>query len=174
MDTAMSRRNFVMAGGAGLALAGLMGRATAQEEGPRTPRLDFIFRMDAELHAPQMIGKNGKGTRIVFPAKGGTIEGPEIKGTVLEGGGDWLTQRDDGVGELDVRGSMQTDDGALIYAHYTGLTHNITADDSRYFVITPRFETSAEKYHWLTTIVAIGMGSNPGPGKVSYDIFAVR
>lgn len=169
----LSRRNFVFAGGAGLALAALSPASHAQED-RREPTLDFIFRMQAELHPPQTVGVTGKGSRIIFPAKGGTVEGPEIKATVLEGGGDWLTMRTDGVAELDVRGTMKTDDGALIYVHYTGLSHNQTADDSRYFVITPRFETSAEKYQWLTRIVAVGKGWNPAENQVAYDIFAIR
>lgn len=169
----LTRRNFVLTGGAGLALAALSGHAQEGDE-RREPRFDFIFRMEAELHPAQMVGSTGKGTRIVFPAKSGTIEGPEIKGTVLEGGGDWFTLREDNIGELDVRGTMKTDDGALIYVHYTGLSHNQTADDSRYFVITPRFETAAPKYQWLAGIVAVGMGWNPAEGQVAYDVYAVR
>lgn len=168
-----SRRSFVLAGGAGLAMAAIAGPSQAQED-RREPAFEFIFRMEADLHPPQMIGATGKGSRIIFPAKSGTVEGPEIKATVLEGGGDWLTMRTDGVGELDVRGTMRTDDGALIYVHYTGLSHNQTADDSRYFVTTPRFETSVDKYQWLTKIVAVGMGSQPSEGKVAYDVFAIR
>ena len=173
MADTLTRRNMILASGLGLALAGIHPRAAAQDD-RREPRFDFIFRMQAELHPPQAVGDTGKGTRIVFPAKGGTVEGPEIKATVLEGGGDWFTMRTDGVGELDVRGSMKTDDGALIYTHYTGLTHSQTADDSRYFVITPRFETAAPKYGWLTRVVAIGLGWNPGDNQVAYDVFAIR
>ena len=35
-------------------------------------------------------------------------------------GGDWLTLRSDGVGILDVRATLEADDGALIYTSYSG------------------------------------------------------
>ena len=168
----MSRREFWMAGGAGLALAGLTQNAQAADE-RITPKFDFLFHMEAGLEAPQMVGDSGKGNRIIFVATDGTIEGPKIKATVLSGGGDWMKMRSDGVGELDVRASMKTDDGALIYVHYKGLSHNKTPDGSRYFVTTPRFETSVEKYKWLNNIVAIGLGSSAGPSRVQYDVYAI-
>jgi len=168
----MTRRDFWIAGGAGALLAGLAGTRTA-EGAVREPKFEFIFHMEAELEPPQMVGDSGKGSRVIFMAKGGTIEGPKLKATVLPGGGDWLKSRSDGVSELDVRASMRTDDGVVIYTHYRGLTHNKTEDGSRYFITTPRFETSSEKYGWLNNIIAIGVGSNPGASKVAYDVFKV-
>ena len=47
------------------------------------------------------------------------VEGPEIKGTVELT--DWVLMRADGTGEVDVRGTIYTDDGANIYIFYTGI-----------------------------------------------------
>ena len=171
-DAQLSRREFWIAGGAGALLAGLAGHGSVQGA-TREPKFEFIFHLEVDLEPPQIIGATGKGSRLVYVAKGGTIEGPNLKGTVLPGPVDWLIQRDDDVAELDVRASIRTDDGALIYTHYKGLSHNKTEDGSRYFIITPRFETSAEKYAWMNNIVAVGLGSNPGPNKVAYDVFKI-
>jgi hypothetical protein len=104
---------------------------------------------------------------------------------VLPGGADWLLVRPDGVGELDVRVTLQTDDGALIYVTYRGYLTRILElfprwaqgeqipDDEYYFMITPYFETSAAQYAWLQQVVAIGRGSLI-QGGVSYQVFAVR
>jgi hypothetical protein len=51
----------------------------------------------------------------------GKVSGERLNGTLLSGGGDWITLGSDGWGQIDVRGQMVTDDGAYIYAHYTGL-----------------------------------------------------
>ncbi len=49
------------------------------------------------------------------------MTGPKLRGKMLPGGGDWLTVRTDGVGILDVRATIESDDGALIYLAYTGV-----------------------------------------------------
>ena len=108
-----------------------------------------------------------------------------MKGKVLAGGGDWMLVRSDGVGELDVRVTLQTDDGALIHVTNRGYITKVLELASRraageqippeeyYFMTTPYFETSAAQYAWLQQVVAIGRGSVI-PGGVSYQVFAVR
>ena len=63
----------------------------------------------------QLVARARRGTRIILPVTGGKIEGPKIRGTLLPFGADWLLTRPDGVQELDVRVTTQTDDGELIY-----------------------------------------------------------
>src|SRR5262249_23311553 len=50
-------------------------------------------------------------------------EGPRLRGKVLPGGGDWTLLRGDGVLELDLRLTLETDDGALIHMTSFGLRH---------------------------------------------------
>jgi hypothetical protein len=92
--------------------------------------------------------------------------------------------RPDGVGELDVRLAVQTDDGALIYITYRGYLSNVPelmprwaageniSREEYYFVSTPVFETSAARYTWLQTVVAVGIGELI-QGGVAYDVYAV-
>ena len=89
--------------------------------------LEFLYEISAYLESPIAIGENPHGNRQIVPVTGGSFEGPRLKGKVLPGGGDWLLVRPDGVGELDVRATLQTDDGAFIYVTYRGYITKILA-----------------------------------------------
>ena len=77
--------------------------------------------MHADLEAPQVLAATPAGMRQIFIVKGGSVVGQRINGKILPGGGDWALVRTDGVVQLDVRATLQTDDGALIYGTYSGL-----------------------------------------------------
>jgi hypothetical protein len=166
MSSELTRRDALFAGGATFAAALAANEANAAEgEGLKS---ELLFNMTATLEAPQLVGKTHEGGRSIFYATGGTVDGPKVKGTVLPGGGDWFRMREDGIGELDVRATFKTDDGALVYTHYKGVLNSKTG----YFRTTPRFETSSEKYQWLTQIVAVGVGKSSGGG-VSYSVYHI-
>jgi hypothetical protein len=92
---------------------------------------------------------------------------------VLAGGGDWALFRPDGAMSLDVRLTLRTHDGALVYMSYGGrwitppeLRAEI-ADPARrhqidpisyYFRTNPLFETGAQPCAWLNDIVCVGAG----------------
>jgi hypothetical protein len=148
------------------------------------PRFQHLFDMTVQLERPQMIGQTPQGTRQIFYVRSGTFEGPRLKGELLPGGGDWFLMRPDNVGELDVRGTLKTHDGALIYATYRGifsasqeawekLYKGEPVDrDQYYFYTAPIFQTSATDYLWLNRILAVGIGTAV-PGGVSYRVFAL-
>jgi hypothetical protein len=166
MSDTPTRREAIVTGGAALAaMAAISGDADAVEDGLKS---ELLFEMTATLETPQQVGATHEGGRSIFYATGGTIEGPKVKGTVLPGGGDWFRMRADGVGELDVRATFKTDDGALVYTHYKG----VLVPGTGYFRTTPRFETASEKYQWLTKIVAVGVGKS-GQGGVSYKVYQI-
>jgi len=52
---------------------------------------------------------------------GGELRGPKFNGSFLPSGGDWLTLRTDGVAVLDIRATLQADDGAVIYMYAKGV-----------------------------------------------------
>lgn len=148
------------------------------------PRFEHLFDMRVELEPPQMIGQTLQGNRQIFYVRSGTFEGPRMKGAVLPGGGDWFLLRPDSVGELDVRATLKTDDGALIYTSYRGIFSasqeawekiykgEPVDRDQYYFYTAPFFQTSAPDYLWLNRLLAVGVGS-PVPGGVSYHVFAL-
>lgn len=138
---------------------------------------EFLFEIDLSVSAPRKLGATPLGERLIVTVTGGTFEGPNIKGTVVENsGGDWLLMRSDGVLQLDVRITLETDDGALIYMVYRGvrdaspevaarLGRGDAVDPSEYyFRVTPHFETASEKYAWLNRLIAVGIGERKANG----------
>jgi len=100
------------------------------------------------------VGETPYGTVSIFPVTGGSFEGDRLRGKVVAGGGDWVTVRADGTLELDLRVTLETDDGALIYMTFTG----VRDDPSHYFRTLPRFETAASQYAFLNRLLAVGVG----------------
>jgi hypothetical protein len=141
--------------------------------------------LEIAVGSPQKVGATPHGTRASVPITSGTFEGPRLRGKVLPGGSDWTLLRADGVLELDLRATLETDDGALILMTSFGLRHGpadvIAAlgrgepvDPSRYYFRTaPRFETSAAKYGFLNRLVAIAVGDRRAHGPV-YSIFEIQ
>ncbi|MGA2480727.1 MAG: DUF3237 domain-containing protein [Spirochaetia bacterium] len=133
-----------------------------------TVRTEFMFYADLTLDMPQNVGAGPHGNRQIIRVVNGTVDGPKFKGTTLPMSGDWLLLRPDGVGELDVRTTIKTDDEQFIYMNYRGLMHGKPetmqemfqgkpiAPSDLYVRSAAFFETSSEKYSWLNRIVAIG------------------
>ena len=130
------------------------------------------------------LGTTPHGIRQIIYIKGGTFEGPKVKGFVLPGGGDWFVRRADQVVEVDVRCVLRTDDNHLIYCGLKGI-NEMTAeaaikaitgksiDSSKYyFRVAAVIETGSQKYAWLNRIVAVGVG-NLMPTGVEYRIYTV-
>src|SRR5258706_6096030 len=83
----------------------------------------LLMMLQVAVADPQRIGVGPHGTRITAPITDGHFEGPRLRGKVLPGGGDWTILRGDGVLELDLRITLETDDGALIHMASFGLRH---------------------------------------------------
>ena len=113
----------------------------------------------------QDIGAAPHGVRVTFPIVGGSFEGERLRGTVLPGGDDWTVTRVDGVIELDLRVTLQTDDGALIHMTFEGIRDD-RAPAAPYFRTVPRFETAAAKYAFLNRLLAVGTGEIGADGPV--------
>jgi hypothetical protein len=108
------------------------------------------------------IGSTPQGTLTIFPVVGGTFEGERLRGRVLPGGGDWVTARGDGTFTLDLRVTLETDDGGLIHMTFTG----VRDDANNYFRTMPRFETAAPNYAFLNRLLAVGIGEIRSEGPV--------
>ena len=128
--------------------------------------------------AIQNVGATPHGTRVTFPITGGFFEGERLRGKVLPGGDDWTLLRGDGVLELDLRITLQTDDGALIHMTSFGIRHgppDVIAALARgasidpatyYFRTTPRFETGHPKYAFLNRLIAVSSGDRRPEGPI--------
>ena len=108
-----------------------------------------------------------------------------MRGTVLPApAGDWLLLRRDGILQLDVRLTLKTDDGHLVYMSYRGMRHGpawvmeqlnmgVKVDPSQYyFRATPWFETASDKYRFLNRIVCVSTGRREAAGPV-YEVFQI-
>jgi hypothetical protein len=138
----------------------------------------ILMTMQVVLAGPQKIGLVPHGTRVTAPIAGGQFEGSRLRGKVLSGGGDWTLLRADGVLELDLRVTLETDDGALIHMTSFGLRHGppeVIAALARgesvdpatyYFRTTPRFETGHPKYVFLNRLLAVSSGDRRPAGPI--------
>jgi hypothetical protein len=145
---------------------------------------ELLFEMSAELGEVQEVGTTPHGTRRIVAVQGGTFTGPKLTGVVLPGGADWLLRCLDGAGELDVRLTLRTDDGHLIYMALWGITllppeilqrilrGEAVAPSEYYWRATPRFETGSEKYGWLNRVVAVSVGQRTPTG-VHHTVYAI-
>ncbi len=113
----------------------------------------------------QDIGAGPGGTRVTFPITGGSFEGERLRGNVLAGGDDWTLLRGDGVLELDLRVTLETDDGALIHMTFQGIRDD-GAPEAPYFRTLPRFEAAEPKYSFLNRLLAVGTGEIGAGGPV--------
>jgi hypothetical protein len=145
----------------------------------------FLMTLQVEVAAPQDIGAVPHGTRRTAPLRGGSFEGPRLRGTVVpDAAADWLLLRSDGVLELDLRLTLRTDDGALISMKSFGLRHGPpdviaalgrgeTVDPATYyFRTTPRFETAHPAYAFLNRLIAVATGDRRAAGPL-YTIHEV-
>jgi hypothetical protein len=146
--------------------------------------LSELMTLEVTVASTQKVGDVPHGTRAITSISSGSFQGPRLRGRVLPGGGDWTLLRRDGVLELDLRITLQTDDGALIHVASFGLRHGPpevlaalgrgeTVDPSAYyFRTTPRFETAHPKYSFLNRLLAVSTGDRRPAGPI-YTIFEV-
>ena len=159
----------------------------ASAGGPETSlQTEYLMTLHAPLDAPQAIDQS----LLIFNVQpGGWVEGPRIKGKFVGPGADWLRVMPSGVSRLDVRATIQTDDGELVYVSYGGAiqcskeqadrlnaAQQLKADDC-YFITAPTFQTKSDKYAWLNAVQAVGkmVSLKFGEGShVRYNIFALK
>ena len=84
-------------------------------------KLEPLMTYRADLKPAVEVGKGPFGTRSIHDVTGGIAKGPRISGKLLPSGADWLLVDESGLGRLDVRGTLETDDGAHIYIYYHGV-----------------------------------------------------
>lgn len=144
-----------------LVLMAIMPAASAQVTEPsQMPRLEFVMQLRVTLGETYTVGETPHGKRIVIPITGGTFEGPQLKGTILNGGADYQIASADGSRtELEAIYSIRTDDGIYIHVRNRGLIVNGQDEQGRssfYFKAAPQFETPADsRYAWLNNALYV-------------------
>jgi muconolactone delta-isomerase len=149
------------------------------------PRLTRVFRLEATLGEPLDLGDTDRGRRRIVPLTGGTFAGPELNGKLLPGASaDWQIVLADGTTLGDIRQTLQTDDGTILYVQSRGVRHGSEeviarlgrgedVDASEYtFRTSTRIETGSARLDWLNKGVFISVGGRR-PGSVIYETYLV-
>jgi hypothetical protein len=127
--------------------------ASAQDNIPEAPQAEFVMQLKVTLGETYSCGETQHGRRTVIPITGGTFEGPNIKGTILNGGADYQLANAAGRTEVEAIYSIRTDDGVNIHIRNRGIianTKDAQGNPSFYFRCAPQFEAPADsKYAWL-------------------------
>ena len=149
------------------------------------PRLTQVYRLEAALGEPLDIGDVSHGHRRIVPLSGGTFTGPELNGTLLPGASaDWQTVLPDGTAIGDIRYTLRTGDGALLYVQSRSVRHGSPevlarlargdeVDPSDYtFRASTQIETASRDLDWLNKGVFISVGARR-QGGVIYATYLV-
>jgi hypothetical protein len=150
------------------------------------PKLRHVYRLDVELDAAVDLGDTPRGHRRIVAWTAGRAEGPDFRAELLAtGGADWQIVRPSGSSVADIRYTLKTDSGALLYVQSHGVRHGKPAvlarlaagedvNPSEYtFRTTVAIETSAPELAWLNDGVFIAVGGRQ-PSGVSYDVYLVE
>ena len=137
--------------------------------------LEYLADVEAVLAAPHALLDAPFGGRLIVDVTGARVEGPRLKASLIgTAAADWVTVSADGsIGALDVRATLRTDDGALIYCEYRGRVR-FGADGLHRVFTTPRYETGDSRYAWLNGLQCVGKGvSNARERWLRYRLYAV-
>ncbi len=150
------------------------------------PRLTPVYRLEATLGEPVDVGGTAMGHRRIVPLSDGTFTGPTINGKLLPGASaDWQTVLPDGTAIGDIRYTLQTYGGDVLYVQARGVRHGSTdvlarlargedVDASEYtFRIATQIETAASQLDWLNKGVFVSVGGRR-VGGVAYETYLVE
>lgn len=147
--------------------------------------LEHVCSYSATLeNPPEMIGPVAEGLRLNVYVTGGEVTGPKLRGRIRPVGADWLTIRTDGMAILDVRATMETHDGALIYLSYSGVGDLGERGHEKFLRgdfpailplrTAPRMQSSHPDYLWVNRFQFLNVGEvDFETFVVAYDMYAV-
>ena len=137
---------------------------------PPPPALLPMTQVRCDVGALVSLGPAKYGERRYVPLLGGTVRGPELNGTIVEGGVDWQVNRADGVLDIAAHYVIRADDGGLIEVQSDGLRHGPAAvlerlargepvaRDAYFFRTLVRFTTGAPAWLHLNKVMALAVG----------------
>ena len=149
------------------------------------PRLSLVYRLEANVGDPHDVGAIFEGHRRIVPLTGGTFSGPELRGRLLPGASaDWQIILPDGTALGDVRYTLQTERGHLLYVQSQSVRHGSTAVLERLgrgedvnageytFRGAVKIETRSDSLDWLNKGTFVSVGGRQH-GSVIYDVYLV-
>jgi hypothetical protein len=151
---------------------------------PMPPQLLPMTRIVCEVGPLVTLGPAKHGERRYVPLGGGTVAGPELNGTLVEGGVDWQLQRADGALEIAAHYVIRSDDGSLIEVQSDGLRHGPPEVMARlaggeqvprelyFFRTLMRFTTGAPQWQHLNKVMALAVGERQA-SRVILDVYRI-
>ncbi len=149
------------------------------------PRLTKLYRLEATLAEPLDFGDIAQGHRRIVPLTGGTFTGPQINGKLLPAASaDWQIVLPDGTALGDIRYTLQTDRGDLLYVQSRSVRHGSAevlarlrrgedVDAGEYtFRTSTQIETAAPDLDWLNKGIFISVAGRL-PAGVIYETYLV-
>jgi hypothetical protein len=125
------------------------------------------------------------GQRRIIAIAGGRVGGPRLSGRIIPGGADWQTVSHDGLGIIDARYAIETDDGAVLDYMEQGFRHGPpdvmkrlaagepVPPDAYYMRASARLETGNAAYSWVNRMVFVASGARHAGG-VQIDLYSVE
>ncbi len=139
-----------------------------------TPELIPLAVVDLLIDPAADIGKGPAGHRWVAPITAMTITGERLTATLANAAAaDWVTVAGR-IATIDVRATVQTHDGALLYIQYGGRTDASAGVGRVPASVTVTVETGDERYAWLTVAHVIGRSEPSDLRQARYHWFEVR
>lgn len=151
---------------------------------PPPPPLLPMTQVVCEVSDLVSLGWARHGERRYVPLRGGTVSGPELNGSIVEGGVDWQVLRADGVLEIAAHYVIRADDGGLIEVQSDGLRHGpaevmqrlargeAVARDEYFFRTLVRFTTGAPAWLHLNRVMALAVGQREA-SRVKLDFYRI-
>ncbi len=131
-----------------------------------------LCEVEVTLAQPILVGAGPAGMRVIGEVTAARATGRLTGSLKGNAAADWLILQG-AVGVLDVRITIETDDGAVIFAQYNGRMDVRDGIGSRPVYVAPRFETGDPRYDWLNLVQAVGKGQINGT-QLHYDWYEVR
>lgn len=137
---------------------------------PPPPALLPFTQVVCQVGALVTLGPGPHGERRFVPLGGGTVRGPGLSGSLIEGGVDWQINRADGVLDIAAHYVIRADDGALIEVRSDGMRHGPAAvmaalargdavpREAYYFRTVVRLTTGALPWQHLNKMLLIAVG----------------
>jgi hypothetical protein len=141
-------------------------------DAPAAVALAPLFSYNARADAVTFSGHTPSGHRAIVPVVEATFEGTRFTASQRGPAVDSIITGSDGTAMINVHMVTRTWDGALVHVAYHGRadwSQGIGSAPVRIFVT---FETDDDRYTWLNSTLAVGVGAVVD-AHVHYDVFEV-
>ena len=127
----------------------------------------YEFTCRVACGPPLDAGSGPYGGRQYYEITAGTVVGTRLRGKLVGSGGDWMLTGPDGYLRMDVRVQIETEDGAVICAHYFGPAEaNDKLKQALRACAATEFDDHSIRSHWVLET------GDPRYGWVNQSVFA--